>query len=213
MSNNVWLADSPIIQGVFNLYADGGLLSPNPSTIGGTMAFALTDLDDDLLAASFDCCITRTEEMRWRQSTRNPLGTIQVKDYQKCPALWPNDRITPDITETWAIVRGLTFLPRDWSGTVYSDNECALQRLFGTYSWNGVPDRFKRMCLDRVATLGSITTLLLNGHPSKKELAQGWKFNSAKIKRPVSEWNKLCDTGCDLMKKYYREQVRHDAQM
>lgn len=156
------------------LYADGGVIGKNPSNVGGTWAFRVVG---DGVVVSERC------------------GLIRPAD-AKLPM------ITNNLTEMLALVRGLlkvSELPK-WTGTVYSDSQITLGRVFEGWKWNNIPDwlhkeyqqaRKQLLCWDQ------INHVLLSGHPTKVQLEAG----IGKGNRPVSEHNVWCDRACGQVAK------------
>lgn len=149
------------------LYVDGGVIKINPSSIGGTWAARL--VEDDKVKGEWSGAIT--------------------PDQARMPA------ISNNLTEMLALVRGLEMLPFDWRGTVYSDSAVTLGRAFQSWRWNNVPrwlyDAFGNQCA-RLVHWNQIHYVLLDGHPTKAQLAAGL----GKRGHPVSEHNVWCDKAC-----------------
>lgn len=146
------------------VYADGGCIKCNPSPIGGTWA---------------TCHVTCEGTRRFVA-----YGIVRTKD--------TGTKVTNNQTEFYALLMGLEALPNGWSGAVYSDSDVTLQRFFRNATARNIPaDWHNRMfrCLDR---LGTLTPVLLSGHPTKKELEVGVSRSG----HPVSEHNVFCDRMC-----------------
>ncbi|MEO7716279.1 MAG: hypothetical protein ABIY70_08745 [Capsulimonas sp.] len=151
------------------LYSDGGVISKNPSPIGGTWAWCQVDASGErLLHAS---------------------GVVRpfMSDGQggRLP-------VTNNNTEMIALTRGLLSLPEGWSGTVYCDSKCALGWTFWGYKHENVPTPLIEKARAAVARLGKVETVLLDGHPTAAQIAAG----TGKRGQPVSIHNKFCDEEC-----------------
>lgn len=148
------------------LYADGGVIGANPSPIGGTWAWCLVDATGQRVCEYFGTLLT---------SPDLPF-------------------VTNNVTELVALVNGLEALPHGWSGTVYSDSWVSLQRVFLAARLKNVPqwlvDRLH--ALQRSRKLASMSYVLLDGHPTKAQLAAGVGKRGA----PVSIHNVWCDEAC-----------------
>lgn len=157
------------------LYADGGVIGSNPSSIGGTWAWCLVD------AAGQRIC--------------EYSGVIRA-----CDAGVP--AVTNNLTELLALVNGLDALPSGWQGTVYSDSWVSLQRVFLAAKLNNVPpwliDRLQ--ALQKSRKLAEMSYVLLDGHPTKAQLAAG----VGKRGHPVSIHNVFCDAECQRRARQYR---------
>lgn len=151
------------------LFADGGVININPSPIGGTWAYRI--LADDLVVCEKSGVITPAQA--------------------KLPA------ISNNLTEMCALVAGLRALPADWQGTVYSDSQVTLGRVFMEWKWNNVPDWLHKKFQDAQSRLihwKDIQYILLDGHPTRAQLEAG----TGKRGHPVSPHNVWCDQACGL---------------
>ena len=101
--------NDPITQNC--LFVDGGVIRENPSPLGGTFAARI---------------------IQNGQVTFEHAGAI-TPEQAHVPA------VTNNLTEMYALVIGLTFLPDDWVGTVYSDSQVTLGRAFLGWKWNNIP--------------------------------------------------------------------------
>lgn len=149
---------------VVALYCDGGVIGRNPSTVGGTYAWCGVDAHGN------------------RVLTHG--GIVEVVD----------DRpVTNNWTEQIAIVRALESMPDGWSGTVYSDSQIALGRVFLGWKTSNLPSNIKQRGIDALKRLGTVKHVLLQGHPTKADLIAGI---GKKRNLPVSEHNVWCDKEC-----------------
>lgn len=149
------------------LFADGGVIGANPSAIGGTWAW------------------------RWVCETRvlhQHSGVITPQNAD-LPA------ITNNLTEMLALVRGLQALPDVWVGTVYSDSQITLGRVFQGWKWKNIPlwlHHDYQQTRARLVNWDQFKYVLLQGHPTRAELAAGVGSRGY----PVSEHNIWCDKAC-----------------
>jgi ribonuclease HI len=160
------------------LFADGGVISKNPSSIGGTWAFRI--ISKDVVVCERSGVITPLQA---------DLPTI-----------------TNNLTEMLALVRGLQTLcltPK-WTGVIYSDSQITLGRVFEGWKWTGIPAwlhkeyqsaRSGLLCWDE------IQHVLLSGHPTKAQLEAGTGSGG----RPVSIHNVWCDKACGEEAKKFME--------
>lgn len=149
------------------LYADGGVIQINPSSIGGTWAYRI--LEDGVVICEKSGVIT--------------------------PAQAKMPTISNNLTEMCALVAGLRALPADWVGTVYSDSQVTLGRVFLSWKWKNIPEWLHKYFQDARARLihwDQVTWVLLDGHPTRAQLVAG----IGKRGHPVSENNKWCDEAC-----------------
>lgn len=152
------------------LYADGGVIGSNPSLRGGTWAW---------------CQVNAAGQ---RSCTNSGMIT---PDVAQMPA------ISNNLTELLALVEGLESLPEGWQGTIYSDSWVSLQRVFRHARLKNVPDWLvaRLQALQKRGHLYQYGYTLLDGHPTKAELAVG----RGKRGHPVSEHNVWCDQECNRL--------------
>lgn len=153
------------------LYCDGGVIQKNPSPIGGTWAWCGVDAGGSRVV---ECG-----------------GVVPVNGERL---------ITNNHTEQMAIVKALEAMPDGWSGTVYSDSMIALGRVFKGWRTKNLPVNVSQRAAAAVARLGTIETVLLQGHPTKADLECGI---GAKRGFPVSIHNVWCDQECARQAREY----------
>lgn len=148
------------------LYADGGVIGRNPSTIGGTYAYRLV-MDDDRCFGT---------------------GGILTPDRT-------GGSVTNNQTEMLAVLTGLRQVPDDWAGTIYSDSMVTLGRLFLEWKWKNIPPWMHRLFTaqrTRLKHWDKIKWVLLDGHPTAAQLRDG----VGKRGHLVSIHNVWCDQAC-----------------
>lgn len=160
-----------------SLYCDGGVIGANPSKVGGTWAFCIVDAGERIMSGS--SVFAPTDEL---------------------PA------ITNNFTEMLALINGLRALPDGWAGTVYSDSQITLGRAFDGWKWTNIPDWLHREYQVERARLDwkNIKHILVQGHPTKAELAAGIGSRGY----PVSEFNVWCDKACGDAGRWYLDLVK-----
>jgi ribonuclease HI len=163
---------------VVAVFADGGVVRQNPSPIGGTWA----------------CChVDRDEQRIWCAS-----GFILPSEVGG----WP---VTNNQTEFYALLAGLEALPDGWHGDACSDSQVTLIRFFQRGALRGIPDAWRQRMgytLRRLDPL--IRPVLLDGHPTRAQLAEG----VGKRGHRVSEHNVWCDAACgEEGRKLFRQQT------
>src|SRR5262245_20093798 len=163
---------------IVELYADGGVILKNPSTIGGTWAWCAVDAEGN------------------RVVERG--GVVPAKDG------YP---ITNNHREQIAGTLALEAMPDGWSGKVYSDSQIALGRVFKGWKLKNLPSNVAKRSAAAVARLGEIQTVLLQGHPTRADLASGI---GKKRGLPVSIYNVWCDEECGRQGKAFFEQICRD---
>lgn len=126
------------------IYTDGGVISKNPSLIGGTWAF----------------CLVNCNENFERTQIIGMSGFVPVV----------NNPFTNNWSESIAICLAFESLPEKWSGTIFSDSACALGRAFLNWRINNLPKIIHIRTLAALERLGEIKYRLVQGHPNKKEL-------------------------------------------
>lgn len=166
-------ADFSTVQQVFT---DGGLLSANPSRVGGTWAFCYVDREDRLVGGASGVVL---------------LGETGLSE------------VSNNTTELLAMLLALEQLPDGWEGDAFSDNETTRIRCTyaATCKMNGVPGPWVPRFRNVVDRLGGVVFHLLGGHPTKADLIAGKR---AKDGMPVSKWNVWCDLQCESQAKRFR---------
>lgn len=158
------------------IYTDGGVIKKNPSSIGGTWAWCAVNEEGSNL--------------------RSDEGVIDIATART----WGLEAVTNNLTELYALCKAMTSLPDGWSGTVYSDSQISLGRLFlGYKKWEGIPDELREWAQTSVARLGTVKPVLLDGHPTRAQLAAG----IGKRGNPCSAHNVWCDEQCTRVGKQY----------
>lgn len=157
------------------LYTDGGVIGPNPSVLGGTWAWCMTDANSERI--------------------RHAYGRVTPRECD-VPA------VTNNLTELLALILGLEALPNGWTGTVYSDSWVSLQRVFLAAKLNNVPEWLtdRLQALQRSGKLAGMSYVLLDGHPTKAQLAAG----KGKRGAPVSIHNVWADEMCQKLAREVR---------
>ena len=153
-----------------DLYCDGGVIGRNPSELGGTWAFCIVE---------------------------NNVRKVESSGYIT-PDMAVTEVITNNLTEMLALLKGLAELPKDWSGTVYSDSQVTLGRAFEGWKWKNIPMWMHATYQEQRARLVNwdrIEYTLLQGHPTRAELSRGIGSRGY----PVSIHNQWCDKRCGEM--------------
>ncbi len=155
------------------LFCDGGCLGSNPSLKGGTFAWILVYRD---------------------RIVRSDFGMLTPEDAGV-------EKITNNLTELLAVLRGLEAMEPNWKGILYTDSLITLRRITSGKKFKNIPDYL----VDRVLKIREgrkWKAILLKGHPSREDLRAG----RTKKGRPVSKYNKMCDDICkDLSKKFFSD--------
>lgn len=128
------------------VFADGGTIKGNPSTIGGAYAWCHCD------------------ERGHR--VREGSGFVRASE-------WPGGKVTNNATEFLALVLALEALPEGWSGDVCSDSKVTLGRLFDGWKMTGIPPAWVTRGGRALRRLGRLTPVQMDGHPTKAQLERG----------------------------------------
>jgi ribonuclease HI len=168
-----------------NLYADGGVCLKNPSEYGVSWAFVATDENDtEIFQAS---------------------GNVTKEACRKFKA-------SNNLAEMMAAVRAMEYAAQNWDQVsqplvLKSDSELTLNTIFKNYSTKRLPRNVAERCVTAMERLAlhhiPVEYVLLAGHPTKKNLADGYKEKlgsdgMTKRKYPVSIHNVTCDTLCGI---------------
>jgi ribonuclease HI len=165
---------------VVALYCDGGVIGRNPSPVGVTYAWCAVDDDD----------------------ARVQFGSGVI------PAR-AGGTITNNVTEYIAAVKALEAMPDGWNGTLYSDSQVTLGRIFWGWQTSGLPANAIDRCNKALDRLGRVWPVLLQGHPTRADLESGV---GAKRGYPVSKHNVFCDQECGRQGREYQTQGQYPAQ-
>lgn len=161
---------------IVSVYADGGVIGSNPSAIGGTYAYRLIE-EDRQVGHCIDGAFVLTARENGAPVTNNQ-------------------------TEMMAVLSALELVPDDWAGTLYSDSQVTLGRVFVGWKWANVPqfmhEKYKALRA-RLTRFEDIKFVLLDGHPTKAQLQAG----IGKRGGPVSEHNVWCDHACTAVGEKY----------
>jgi ribonuclease HI len=154
---------------IAGMFADGGVIGPNPSLIGGTWAWCHVDESGQRIA--------------------HASGIVRpfLKDAECQPI-----PVTNNNTEMIALTRGLLSLPEGWSGTIYSDSRLALGWVFWGFKHEKVPVHLYQKAKSALGRLGSVEVVHLDGHPTVAQLQSGL----GKRGNRCSEHNVWCDAEC-----------------
>lgn len=162
---------------ITSVYCDGGLLAMN--RLGGVWSW---------------CGVNITGHRVYSQR-----GTVlQIQ---------PHRPVTNNHTEQIAIIKALEALPKGWSGTVYSDSNVALGRIFDKFGTKNLPTNIIQRSIDAVERLGKLKGSLLQGHPTENDLIRGI---GERRNLPVSIHNHFVDISCELEKKEYFDKKAED---
>lgn len=154
------------------VFADGGLIGRNPSSIGGTWAWVQVDQYGEKMACASGIVLAE------------PGGTI-----------------TNNFTELLAAVEAMEALEPHWhdfsarGGRFYTDSYVTLCRITNGNKFLNIPPGLEDRCRRgrSLLALGKRDrVVLLGGHPTKDELQRGVRKDGL----PCSKWNVLCDAMC-----------------
>jgi len=126
------------------LYADGGVVGRNPSSLGGTWAWVL---------------------VRGGEVVRQASGAVTPGDVDVTA-------VTNNQSELLAAVRALEAMPPGWAGVLRTDSKVTLHRLTHSEKFNGVPQWLRLRAL-AVRRGRRWRVELVGGHPTRAELAAG----------------------------------------
>ncbi len=164
---------------ITELYVDGGVIASNPSAIGGTYAVRLIYDDGQVYGYS---------------------GVLSARNMET------GGLVTNNQTEMLALLHGLSSLPDDWQGTIYSDSAVTLGRAFQGWKWTNIPEWMHEKYRKQRRNLiywDQIKWVLLDGHPTRAQLIAG----IGKRGHPVSEHNVWCDHACTEAGQRFLEEI------
>lgn len=99
------------------------------------------------------------------------------------------------------MLAGLEALPDGWSGQVCTDSLLTIRRFSNpeTAGLAGIPDDWRRRMARVLGRLGALEYVLLDGHPTRAQLAAG----VGKRGNKVSEHQVFCDEECTRIGRAY----------
>lgn len=168
---------------VIAVYADGGVIRVNPSPIAGMWA---------------TCHIDAGGARVWSAS-----GLVLAEPGDPYLSMVTNNQ-----TELRALLAGLEALPDGWSGRVCTDSEVTIRRFRDDARLAGIPLEWRKRLAYVLGRLGALTYVLLDGHPTRAQLARQdelgeWAAGVGKSGGPVSKWNQWCDQECTRIGREY----------
>lgn len=167
-----------------NLYCDGSTAFKNPSPYGIAWAFIVTDENDEKIYE--EAGVVTAQNCKGFKASNNlaeMLAAVKALEYAS---------------------NNLDYIIRVSVGpaelTLYSDSELTLNRLFRGYSMKLLPKNVQDRATAVVSKIKRdyyvhLQPVLLAGHPTKKQLAEGFKTKN-NWNYPVSKWNVECDKLC-----------------
>jgi ribonuclease HI len=172
---------------MIQLYTDGGVCRKNPSPYGLSWAFIAVDENGTIL-----------HEDSGRISTSDCKGYLASNNLA--------EMIAAVKALEWVVVfaDNMKGMDEPVEFTLDSDSELTLNRIFKNYSIKKLPKNvIKRLgtalaCLRELGV--DLQYKLLAGHPTKKDLAQGFKEKKGK-RYPVSSFNVYVDNLCKKQAK------------
>lgn len=177
------------------LFADGGVILKNPSTIGGTWAW---------------CGVSASgEHIR-------EVGGYLLPNTSTCPG-WPrvgSRTVTNNESEFYAALRAIESMPAGWSGMLVCDSKITLDRMWqlmqGEHLTAFRSDWQVRACRALQRSDG-VRLVHVAGHPTIEDQWRGFTFKDGKKVR-VSRHNVWCDKRCtELARDYERNLDWSDA--
>lgn len=177
-----------VVVGANRLYTDGGSVGPNPSPYGAPFAWCFVSANDEILLSG-DGMLVKSDE---------GFPAYQHRPWYVTYVLPEFDTFSNNLSEAAGLYDAVRFMPDGWSGQIVSDSEVTLGRFFKGWNWRktktsaGLPDKWMREWQQHRDRLGTLTPVLVAGHPSDHDLVVGRKRNL-----PVSRFNRYCDSRCN----------------
>lgn len=165
-----------------SLFCDGGVYPdgngiPSASCIGGMWAY---------------CYVNKKGER-----VHSNCGTVKAGYYGL-------ERITNNLSELLAAVKGMEGLPDGWAGTIYTDSQVTMFRIRNhNPSFLNIPKELVARVWAQRKRLGKYKVVLLQGHPTIQDLKKGI---GAKRGLPVSEHNVYCDAECNRIAYLFKKE-------
>ncbi len=179
------------------LCTDGGLLSANPSDLGGSWAFVRVERDEMI-----------SHGAGWVRASEMPEGTVSSNQM-----------------EFLAVLRAFQSLSDGEIVVVISDSDVTLSRWTGDgrFGYAGIPDEWRRGMEWEIRRCGGLFWHQIAGHPSTArpskvdgltDLERGRKIKKdGSAGLPVSKWNieadRLCTEQANLGNLILRIEAEH----
>lgn len=156
---------------IVQVFCDGGVITANPSVLGGTWAWVQVGLTGERI--------------------KHDSGVV-------VPSQVGLPKITNNLTELLAVLEAVAHLPDGWRGEILTDSQVTLRRIDRSRNpaMNGIPEKMVKRVREMKARLGVYGVTLLAGHPTQDDLKRGRKQKGA-WSHPVSAHNVYCDWLCN----------------
>lgn len=163
---------------IVELYTDGGVAIKNPSPFGLSWAFCVVHGGTDTLI-------------------HHDAGRVHLSQLEKLGKY----RATNNLAEMIAAVKGFEYVKEHYPENLcrwFPDSQFTYNRVFNSYSTALLP----KILVDRLHKSRTylITGTMVASHPTKKELARGFREKDGKTTL-VSEWNVFVDKLCKEQSK------------
>ncbi len=165
------------------LYCDGGIVNSNPSKKGGTWCWCSVD--------------EKGERLDFKSGVITPL------DIEK-------EVVSNNDSELFAALKALESAPEGWAGTLVTDSMVTKNRLSNSQAFKGCPPWMQKKARE-VRANRKWNIEMVAGHPTQKQLEQGWKVKRG-TKKPVSAWNVFCDRECCRLAEWYERFLNEGKQ-
>jgi|SRR5882672_3854897 len=183
---------------VKEVFADGGCITPNPSSVGVSFAWVATN-GEFPIAWSSGIIRTDVECERFNHMEDYPHSHFVLNG---------REAHTNNVSEYFALLAAVASLPKDFSGKIYSDSSVTLGRFFSGWKHSNIPVSWEKLMRSYTAKLSGVTPVLLGGHPYDSDFYRGYGDR----KLPVHIMNVLCDALCGRASRAYlkyKEEILH----
>lgn len=163
---------------------DGGVAEKNPSPHGGMWAWRSRTADGQIVAEASGIVLAAEVDLTPKQVTNN-------------------------FTEVLAVLIALEWLPAGWAGEVRTDSLITIRCFRNLKPRVWLPKSINTRMVNAVARLGQLSHTLLNGHPTKAQVAQLSQGVALTGERgyPLCLDNHWCDMACQAA------WIAHEAQV
>lgn len=154
------------------IFVDGGCIGRNPSKHGGTWCYCWVD-------------------EKGRAMDTHASGLILPSEHRM-------EAITNNYSELYAALMGLSSVPLNWNGTIYTDSKITMYRITSSNAFSGIPTHLKSKVLERRRGR-RYKVAHVKGHPTKADLLKGANAKGDK----VSKFNVFCDLECGILSREF----------
>lgn len=192
---------------IHELFCDGGCCLANPSPYCAQWAYCQVDIEGNHIREMSGIILRASNPDLYHIKRSDRMVVVPSAEIN------PNG-LTNQLSELVALTLGVESLPCGWGGTIYSDSESALGRMFGSKSMGGIPEEWSYRCQIAPERLGEYSWVLLGGHPTQADLLSGIRAaRPGKRALPCSKHQHWCDLEAKRLGNLFSRLMRQKAML